>query len=61
MKTMGTSMKVKFRGNYTTALTKLLFLDMEKLGKALEEGFISRTFFEKVKEKVKEKTEVNVI
>jgi Ribonuclease G/E len=36
-------------------------LDMEKLEKALENGFISKTVFEKVKEKVKEITEVNVI
>lgn len=36
-------------------------LDVEKLEKALEKGFISKTLFKTVKEKAKEITEVNVI
>lgn len=36
-------------------------LDMEKLEKALEKGFISKTLFEMAKEKVKEIREVNAI
>jgi Ribonuclease G/E len=35
-------------------------LDMEKLEKALEKGYISRKLFEKIKEKAKEITESNV-
>jgi Rne/Rng family ribonuclease len=36
-------------------------LDVEKLEKALEKGYISKKLFEKVKEKVKKATEANVI
>ncbi|MGC9345202.1 MAG: DUF402 domain-containing protein [Candidatus Bathyarchaeales archaeon] len=36
-------------------------VDMEKLEKALENGFISKTLFEMVKEKVKEITEANFV
>lgn len=51
MKAMGALMKAKIRGNYTTALTKLL----------LEKDFLSKVLFEKIREKVKEITEINVI
>jgi len=47
MKATGAFMKANTRGNYTTALTKLL----------LENVFINRKLFEIVKEKVKEITE----
>jgi predicted RNA-binding protein associated with RNAse of E/G family len=36
-------------------------LDMEKLEKALEEGFISHEFFQKIKDKTKEIMEANTV